>query len=263
MNKKDIQKITRNPDFISGIHNYCDRWCERCAFTQRCACFALEQEQFAAPEDKDFQNKQFWDKLGEIFQVTYDMLTDLAKQKGFDLDAIEYETIEKKEQELNETAQALDCSIMSKEYITLVKKWFDASHSVFKEKAEEFKTMAAIGLSKSQVKKEFDDLSNVVDVIRWYQYQIHVKIIRAVKGLIEDRLEPEEDDYPKDSDGSAKVALLGIDRSISAWGKVLSYFPDQEDELLKILVLLERLRRKTEKEFPNARVFVRPGFDEA
>ena len=22
--------------FISGIYNYCDRWCERCRMTQRC-----------------------------------------------------------------------------------------------------------------------------------------------------------------------------------------------------------------------------------
>jgi hypothetical protein len=26
--------------FIVGIFNYCDRWCERCAFTSRCRVFA-------------------------------------------------------------------------------------------------------------------------------------------------------------------------------------------------------------------------------
>ena len=67
---------------------------------------------------------------------------------------------------------------------------------------------------------------------------------------------------PKDSDGSAKVALIGIDRSISAWGIMLRYFPACEDELLKILVVLEKLRKKVEKEFPDARSFFRPGFDE-
>jgi hypothetical protein len=67
---------------------------------------------------------------------------------------------------------------------------------------------------------------------------------------------------PKDSDGSAKVALIGIDRSISAWGIMLRYFPAYEDELLKILVVLEKLRKKVEKEFPDARSFFRPGFDE-
>lgn len=30
-------------DFISYIHNYCDRWCERCAFIDRCMSYALER----------------------------------------------------------------------------------------------------------------------------------------------------------------------------------------------------------------------------
>ena len=52
-----------------------------------------------------------------------------------------------------------------------------------------------------------------------------------------------------------------VDKPIAAWGKMLSHLPDQEDELLKILVHLERLRRITEAEFPDARTFVRAGFD--
>lgn len=30
--------------FISGIYNYCDYWCERCAFTRRCRNFAMGDE---------------------------------------------------------------------------------------------------------------------------------------------------------------------------------------------------------------------------
>ncbi len=67
----------------------------------------------------------------------------------------------------------------------------------------------------------------------------------------------EDGGFPKDSDGSVKVALIGIDRSIAAWGKMLSFFPEKEDEILELLVQLERLRRSTEKEFPDARDFKR------
>ncbi|MEZ4618836.1 MAG: hypothetical protein R2867_25430 [Caldilineaceae bacterium] len=31
---------------IEGIHNFCDRWCERQAFTRRCANFAIGLAQF-------------------------------------------------------------------------------------------------------------------------------------------------------------------------------------------------------------------------
>ena len=67
--------------------------------------------------------------------------------------------------------------------------------------------------------------------------------------------------FPKDSDGSAKVALIAVDRSIAAWSKLLRTFPERETETLEILAHLVRLRREAEQEFPHARAFVRPGFD--
>ena len=38
-------KMVMEPDdqgFIPSIHNYCDRWCERCPFTSRCRAYAME-----------------------------------------------------------------------------------------------------------------------------------------------------------------------------------------------------------------------------
>jgi len=42
----------------------------------------------------------------------------------------------------------------------------------------------------------------------------------------------------------------------------LKYFSDQKKNILGIISHLERLRKRTENEFPDARAFVRPGFDE-
>ena len=30
--------------YIPGIYNYCDYWCERCAFTKRCRNFMTDRE---------------------------------------------------------------------------------------------------------------------------------------------------------------------------------------------------------------------------
>jgi hypothetical protein len=261
MKKKDIFKVVNDPKMIPGIYNYCDRWCERCEFIQRCANFAISENQFSDKEDLDISNKHFWEKLSEIFQVTMEMVMETAKEHGIDLDKIDYETIEKAEKQIDEKVANLECSLMSKDYIGLVKNWFESSEDIFNEKLEELQKIEELGLPDSTPVREADDLNDIVEVIHWYQYQIHVKIMRASRGKLEDNYET-EDEYPKDSDGSAKVALIGIDRSIAAWGKMLSYLPDHEDELLKILVHLERLRRITEAEFPDARAFVRAGFDE-
>ena len=30
MNRLTLTELAANPDLISGIYNYCDRWCEKC-----------------------------------------------------------------------------------------------------------------------------------------------------------------------------------------------------------------------------------------
>jgi hypothetical protein len=64
-----------------------------------------------------------------------------------------------------------------------------------------------------------------------------------------------------DADGSAKVALIGIDRSLAAWSEMLRQLPNEEDQILPLLAALSRLRRDIEATFPDARAFIRPGFD--
>jgi hypothetical protein len=73
--------------------------------------------------------------------------------------------------------------------------------------------------------------------------------------------EPETDEPKKDSNGSAKIALIGIDRSLSAWGELAAQGEEQGAAIGTIVNYLARLRAMVEKEFPRARVFIRPGFD--
>jgi hypothetical protein len=100
-------------------------------------------------------------------------------------------------------------------------------------------------------------------VIQWYQYQIAVKIIRALSCRTDGWEDsPDLAEFPKDSDGSAKVALIGIDRSIAAWRLVQLSTPDRAETIVPLILQLERLGRRVEKSFPEARDFIRPGFDE-
>jgi hypothetical protein len=69
--------------------------------------------------------------------------------------------------------------------------------------------------------------------------------------------------FPQDSDGSAKIALIAMDRSIGAWSGLRTTLAGADgDEILDLLVQLAAIGRETEKLFPHARAFVRPGFDE-
>ena len=255
MNKEDLKRIVDSPEMISGIYNYCDRWCERCNFTHRCATYAMEQEQFADPE-KDMKNEVFWDKLSEMFEVTMEMILEDAEDLGIDLDDVDTTEYDAAHEKVEEATQEHYCTIASSSYHKNVTTWFERAETLLKDKEAAINKNSKIGLEND----EAEELKDAIDVIYWYQFQIHVKIRRGLHGKLDDF--EEDPDFPKDSDGSIKVALIGIDRSIAAWGKLLSLLPEKEDEILELLVQLEKLRRSTEKEFSDARDFKRVGFDD-
>jgi hypothetical protein len=111
--------------------------------------------------------------------------------------------------------------------------------------------------------EEAIELDDTIEVIQYYQVFIHIKLARAVSSQAEEELEtdPEMRSFPKDSDGSAKITLIAIDRSLAAWTRLSQHFPEEADSILDFQVQLARLRAAAEKLFPGARAFVRPGFD--
>src|SRR4030067_3024650 len=89
MNIKDILNRAKDPKYISGIYNYCDRWCERCFFSSRCLNYATEKEEMGEMVNRDLNNKVFWDNLQLIFQQTKKMISELAMEKGIDLNSLD------------------------------------------------------------------------------------------------------------------------------------------------------------------------------
>ena len=91
MKKDELHDLAANPDFISGIHNYCDRWCERCAFTSRCLLYATEKAdpELDDPEVRDLNNAKFWRKMEMTFRETRAMIDEWAAEAGVDLQEIE------------------------------------------------------------------------------------------------------------------------------------------------------------------------------
>ena len=68
--------------------------------------------------------------------------------------------------------------------------------------------------------------------------------------------------FMRDSNGSAKVALIAVDRCLLAWQKLLQYLTDAEDEIISLLALLQKIRNIGEETFPMARKFKRKGLDD-
>jgi hypothetical protein len=99
-------------------------------------------------------------------------------------------------------------------------------------------------------------------VLGWDSCLIHAKIMRALDG---------RDEYPRgapfeksavqsDWNGSAKVAVISLERSENAW-RVLSVV-NTDARAAELAASLENLRQQMSREFPGALEFRRPGFDD-
>ena len=242
MDKDDLLKLADSGRFIPGIYNYCDRWCERCPVTSRCLTFALTKELCADQDSSDIQNAAFWRHLADSLRVAGDLLRERAEQLGVDLDAVTGEELAEDEKRTDE-ARNHECCRMAKRYAEIVEEWFASGMAVGKNAGR-----AGVGLQEA------------IEVIRWYQHQIYIKLLRAIRSDSEDQ--PEHlGDVPRDSVAQAKIALIGIDRSIAAWDVVRKRLRTPGNEALDLMVHLDRLRRGVEKLFPDARALVRPGFE--
>jgi hypothetical protein len=250
--------------FIPGIYNHCDRWCERCPLTARCFLFAEEKRRADHPKDHDVKSDAFWRGLHQVFESTKVLILHAARQHGIDLDAVDQVEVEQQMREMERArceVRRHPLVVEANYYAAMVDKWFERNAVCFEEKHDELESLALMELDNANPEAEAASLTDACEVIRWYQYQIAVKFARALTSYDQrDLIDP--DAMEADALGSAKVALVGIDRSIAAWAILRQGFPEQADELLELLVKLDRLRRTGEAKFPDARAFVRPGLDE-
>ena len=223
--------------FIVGIYNYCDRWCELCALTSRCHLFA-DQALHEAGEDASFKDliaapphlQDVREPLPWLVEVIDEI--DMATEQA--LTSVSTTTVG----ELNSALPAPyeQISRRAKDYAMHVHEWWQ---------------------------REFAELSpgptDPRSVILWFATLTAAKIYRALTGLVDfdgDR------EFPPDHEGSAKVALIGIDRSLHAWRDLVSVAVVTMDAAAPFIADLTFLGSSLEGVIPRARQFVRPGFDE-
>ena len=242
MPRKSLTVLADNPDLIPGIYNYCDRWCERCPLTSRCLVYATESED-GDVQNNDIRNEAFWQKLDETLAEVRQLIPAWAKQ------ALNLNTSTDANKARRHRRQ-VDNHPLTK----AGKRYANAASDWFRELDQPNDSSTNVGTQNPQ---PFEDTRQVIE---WYQYQIAVKTMRALSARNEDDA---DDKYlPKDYDGSAKVALIGIDRSIAAWHLMQLSLSDRAESIVPLILQLDSLRTKLEESFPQARDFIRPGFDQ-
>ena len=216
------------------------------------------------PAGRDLANQKFWNKLHASFQLTMQMIQEDAQRLGVDLNAPDAraEAVAHERQVRRRGARHQPLPRAARDYGLAAQKWFEDSAVLFRDRGVELAEQARLEIGRPL--DEAEEIREMLDILQWYHLFIHVKLTRAIASQAGAELETDSamKQFPRDSDGSAKVALLGMDRSLSAWAALRSHFLEQEDVILDFQLRLARIRGGTERIFPNARVFVRPGFDE-
>lgn len=253
MKDEDLIELGKDPRFIPGIYNYCDSWCERCAFTSRCSSYARRRATLDDddPASYDPNDPKFIENLEEIFETTKELIRMGAAEDGIDLDSLRLDDDEWAEQERRrEAAYEAPLIKFAERYAWMVKEWFDRENETIDRAYQQ-----SFGTGNDLLPEELED---AVKVILWYQFMPAVKLFRVAHRDGEEN----EEWWINDSNGSAKVALIALDRSIIAWGRMRDFFPEKAGGITPIIAQLEELRNWAEREFPDARSFIRPGLDE-
>ena len=232
-------------NYIEFISAYCDRWCERCPFTDRCSAHAVEVATDmcggdlaagieiavgAPPPQTDAERR--W---REAF---------LEGLPNFEPTEAEMEADERDRQAREERIDDLPIKTQSTIVAVLSRRWLKDN----RERADLLATPVT---------------ADALDVIGWDSLLIATKLHRALDGR--DRAHRGEslgDDDPIQNDwnGSAKVALISIVRSARAWEAIARATDDPD--AAHVASELRKLWRDVEIVFPDVRKFIRPGFDQ-
>jgi hypothetical protein len=233
-----------NLDRIDFISAYCDRWCERCTFTARCSSYAVHvatamcdgdvaaglELAVGAPPPRDpaeaARREAFLEELAHC-QPTEAELDEAAREE------------EAREDRLDESPITTGAGKVA----MLAMDWFR---------------------SNPHVRAHTPDvqLADAIEVAGWDAHLIGAKLHRALHGRDEFTHGEafDEDPVQNDWNGSAKVALISIRRSITSWATIAA--GTGNPAAATIAEELRRLETEAERTFPDAWKFIRPGFDQ-
>jgi len=97
-----------------------------------------------------------------------------------------------------------------------------------------------------------------VETIDHFALFVPVKMLLCLGTVSREGAGPQQ----SDANGWGKAALLGLERMHAAWKLLVDTHHFSESDVAPFLSEIARMQRNVERAVPNARAFVRPGFDE-
>ena len=229
-----MTEVDDNSQEIYDVSNWCDRWCEKCSQTGHCSLFKATSS---------VSLEEILESLPEFFETAKKMVEEMLEKRSVDPDSLKRSDFNDDFEWRLHLIRNDEALVLAKQYRKKVTGWFKSLHVDY-------------GM---EVRMQDTKLSDCLDVIAWYHALFEMKMAKA---LILKKEEEEEHKVPYDSLGNAKLLLISVERNIESWTYVYQKFMENEDEILHLLIALQKLGKIVEQSFPDARTFIRPGLDE-
>jgi len=256
---------------ISGIYNYCDRWCEKCLYTNRCLLFKQEAEREIKhllkdenESDSEHYSKLLADELEDAEKLfsqnpdTEDFLDSLDDDEDFDFDEEGENDEDDFEEFLDENKT--DSDDKKKEFNPLI----HLTEEMFKEQDTYYNVIKAHFPDEVEKYNPEDPLIKNLQILSWYVPQITVKMRMCFWG--KKQSEKAKSKLSKEIEEemlnvSSRIVYLGINNILTALNELRTLRKEIETETVLFISTLKIIRQMFLDEFPKAETYKRPYFD--
>lgn len=242
---KSLLELAVDDQFIMGICNFCDRWCEKCIMSSKCLNYAYRQKIKGLDIDlktEELKNREYWKKINHSFNIATKLLLSEV-----------YNFLPK-----TELPKHVDnpLEILAKKYSDDVNIWLVANGEKLNEKNKH------VFIQTNE--KEAICFAEACEIIKWYSNFIALKIDRAHFKFGEHNTPDLNDkkNLNRDNIGSAKIAIIACNLSIGAFSALYSECGECQNDVFNFISQLSLIKKQLLQTFPNAMKFMRPGFDE-
>jgi hypothetical protein len=272
-----LHHLFSSRDPIRLIHNYCDRWCDKCPFTDRCEVYFEQKEiedymRTAQPDAEEMK------KMSAQLSSAMERLRDVLEQLKALSDEMETKDTEPPKapeppktlpefstdhHPISEEAQKMlaeSAFDTARNYALDVNQFFEDNSDFFA--AQEIALASKIEAGTSIDFDQLQFLGESAATIRQFQHFIFMKTRRALTDL--DELSDPDlcDPIQNDQNGSAKICMIVIQRSNDAWNFFTQVFPEKRREVNHLKNHLQFVAKVINKLLPNWEKFHRPVFDD-
>lgn len=274
MREQDIHTPDKQ-GYIPGIHNYCDRRCERCRFMRQCRVGALEADDAEDGPDAEIASERPEDlkeRLMKLMGISPEDLAAWEAAKAADAasapdpvkdaeEAAELAEFRREQEEMDRRIKAHPMDRHAMAYMDGVHAWLEERADALKAQGVELHPRHGMDIAVGLRTPAMQALSEAVQLIIWDHTMLPPKVNRALHGLLEDGPVITNEDLQSDHNGTAKLCIELAHRSRAAWDVVCDHLPGERTAAAPLMQLLDDLLVELRKGFPRADAFIRPGFD--